>query len=477
MPTLFCLGLLRLWFHLHFYEPSNHSPVIRRLNYYRQSLHLMVQNGFGVWVRGDMQFFWVANTAWGVGSILWAELVRDSFHVLAHRWPLLYRQHVWHHRVFRRDLTVANAKIYAQAQWRNDLPECLVMLLFTLFVWWACSQLMPVCQWAALAGTLYTLIFLVSCIARGSGSNWARQATDATHLPGPFTAPPARWLVNRSYHWRHHFDNDHAYYCSTLTLVDKLMGTALALKGKTVAVTGASGALGRSLLLHLHQAGAKVVALSSKAEPVTLTVNGETLCVKTINWQVGEEAKLAELLENVDILVLNHGINVRGTRTPTAIAQSYEVNTFSTWRLLELFFTTIRTNENMARKEVWVNTSEAEVSPAFSPLYELSKRSLGDLVTLRRLDAPCVVRKLVLGPFKSSLNPIGVMSSDWVARQIVALAKRDFRNIIVTINPLTYLLFPVKEFCVSIYFRFFSHSDLPQSATEYKVPEPERLHG
>ena len=420
-----------------------------------------------------MVSFWIATTAWVVGTILLAELARDCYHVLAHRCPLIYRQHVWHHRVFRRDLTVANPAIYRQAQWRNDLPECVVMLVFTLAAWWGCSQWMPIYQWAALAGTLYTLTFLVSCIARGSGSEWARQATDATHLPGAFSAPPARWLVNRPYHWRHHFDNDNAYYCSTFTMLDKLMGTALALKGKTVAVTGASGALGLKLIQHLHQAGAKVIALSSKSEPVTLTVNGEPVAVKTINWQVGDEAKLASLLEKVDILVLNHGINVRGTRNAAAIAQSYEVNTFSTWRLLELFLTTVRTNEDVALKEVWVNTSEAEVSPAFSPLYELSKRTLGDLVTLRRLDAPCIVRKLILGPFKSPLNPIGVMSSDWVARQIVALAKRDVRNIIVTVNPLTYLLFPVKEFCVSMYFRFFSHPEVAQLANESKLPEAE----
>ncbi|NEQ63341.1 MAG: sterol desaturase, partial [Moorea sp. SIO4A1] len=93
---------------------------------------------------------------------------------------------------------------------------------------------------------------------------------------------------------------------------------------------------------------------------------------------------------------------------------------------------------------------------AFSPLYELSKRTLGDLVTLRRLDAPCVVRKLILGPFKSNLNPVGVMSGDWVAQQILNLATRDVRNIIVTINPITYLAFPVKEFFVSLYYRLFS---------------------
>jgi hypothetical protein len=278
--------------------------------------------------------------------------------------------------------------------------------------------------------------------------------------------------VNRPYHWRHHFDNQKAYYCGTLTLVDKLMGTALSLKGKTIAVTGASGTLGRSLLATLHARGAKVIALTSGNQTITLNVDGESLPVKTITWQVGKESELAPSLEKVDILILNHGINVHGERTAEAIAKSYEINAFSSWRLLELFFTTVRTNEDVAKKEVWVNTSEAEASPALSPLYELSKRALGDLVTLRRLDAPCVVRKLILGPFKSNLNPIGVMSADNVAKQIVNLATRDVRNIIVTINPLTFLVYPIKEFCVETYFKLFSRkaADLTQV-----IPAPETL--
>jgi hypothetical protein len=48
------------------------------------------------------------------------------------------------------------------------------------------------------------------------------------------------------------------------------------------------------------------------------------------------------------------------------------------------------------------------------------------------------------------------MSGRWVAWAIVALAKRDVRNIIVTINPITYLVFPIKEFCQSLYFRWFT---------------------
>ena len=49
------------------------------------------------------------------------------------------------------------------------------------------------------------------------------------------------------------------------------------------------------------------------------------------------------------------------------------------------------------------------------------------------------------------------MSPEWVAKQIVNLAQRDIRNIIVTINPLTIVAFPIKELFVSTYFKLFSH--------------------
>jgi monoglucosyldiacylglycerol epimerase len=409
----------------------------------------------------------MAMTAWGLGSVLWAEVVRDFYHLLAHYWTPLYRLHVWHHRVFRPDLTAVSDTIYREAHWRNDVPEALVMLLLGLLLWGVAYTLAPEQHWAALSGCLYTLTFLFSAIARGSGIKGAEELTDVTHRPGQFLTPPSRWFVNRTYHWRHHFDNQKAYYCGTLTLVDQLMGTALSLKGKTVAVTGASGTLGQALLATLQERGAKVMALTSREQSVSLTVKGENIPVKTITWRVGQESDLAPILETVDILILNHGINVHGERTADAITKSYEINTFSSWRLMELFFSTVRTNQEMATKEVWVNTSEAEASPAFSPLYELSKRALGDLVTLRRLDAPCVVRKLILGPFKSNLNPIGVMSADWVAKQIVNLAVRDVRNIIVTINPLTFLAFPLKQFFVGLYFKLFSRrADLPAVKSE-----------
>jgi len=396
---------------------------------------------------------WIGVGAVALASILWAEIVRDVRHWLAHRWPWLMPKHILHHRLFRPDLSVVDAQLYRESQWHHDVPEAATMILagipWVVVLGWG-SWLYGL---AATVGILYSASFWVAGMLRGYG---LALETDITHRPGPFPVPPSQWHVNRAYHWRHHFDDTNAYFCGTLTLVDRLMGTSLSLKGKRVAVTGASGTLGRALLKHFHQQGAKVIALSSHSDSVHIEVDGQIQPVETVRWQVGQEGSLAELLERVDILVLNHGFNVHGDRDPEAIRQSYAVNTFSSWRLMELFFQTVRGNPEMATKEVWVNTSEAEASPAFSPLYELSKRALGDLVTLRRLDAPCTVRKLILGPFKSQLNPIGVMSGDWVAAQILAQAKRDCRNIIVTINPLTYLLFPLKELAVSTYFRLFS---------------------
>lgn len=400
--------------------------------------------------------YMIVALAIALASVLWVEIVRDLYHALSHIWQPLYRLHVWHHKVFRRDLSVVSNKIYRQAHWYNDVPESLVMLSFSLLPWSIVRTWDITPQWAAWAGSLYTLTFLLGAIARGLGVPMVDELTDITHRQGKFTSLPSKWFVNRPYHWRHHFDNQDAYFSGTLSLIDKLLGTALSLKNKRIAVTGASGTLGKALLTQLHQAGAKAIGLTSSQSQIALDLPAGEVPIPTLSWQVGAEEELIKELSKIDILVINHGVNVYGDRSPEAIAKSYEINTFSTLRLMEAFYKTIQSDRDMVRKEIWINTSEAEVNPAFSPLYELSKRATGELVTISRLDAPCVIRKLILGPFKSKLNPVGVMSADWVAKQIVNLAQRDIRNIVITVNPLTYILFPVKEFCTATYFRFFS---------------------
>ena len=391
-----------------------------------------------------MTAFYLGQACWAIVSILLVEMVRDAYHFLSHHLPLLQRLHSWHHRAYKKDFSPISTEIYRKAQLYNDAPESIFMMVVmgltatlthTLGLW---------------AGVFYAGGFLAAAILRSRG---LLTATDLTHEPGPLTTIPGHWQVNRSYHWRHHFDDTNAYYAGLFPLSDQILGTALSLQGKTVAVTGASGTLGRALIAELAKQGAKPVALTTSA---SVDIPGAS---KVILWQAGQEADLRETFQKIDILLINHGINVRGERSPRAVEQSLEINALSSWRMMEVFLETVNNYTGRATKEVWINTSEAEVNPAFSPLYEISKRLLGDLINLRRTDAPCIIRKLVLGPFKSNLNPVGVMGAGVIAKGILFLAKRDIRNIIVTINPLTYLLFPIKELAQAIYFRIFLKAD------------------
>jgi monoglucosyldiacylglycerol epimerase len=381
-------------------------------------------------------------------AVLVAEIVRDLYHLAGHYWAPLQAGHALHHKAYRPDLSIVSLDLYQQAQKHNDVPEALAMVAITALVAaWGQYHGQGYALWL---GCLYSASFLTTSLARSQG--WLLK-TDLTHKPGALVTLPSQWMVNRTYHWRHHFDYANAYYCGTFTLVDKIMGTSLSLKGKSVAITGASGTLGRSLIAKLASKGARVIALTTSPQADFGNIGTN---VEVLQWHLGAEQELRDRLQKVDILIINHGLNVNSDRDPSSVERSFEVNTFSAWRLMNLFLDTVTESRHKATKELWINTSEAEVNPAFSPLYELSKRTLGELITLRRLDAPCIIRKLVLGPFKSNLNPIGVMSADGVAGAIVALAQRDVRNIIVTINPLTYILLPIAEGCRSIYFRLFS---------------------
>lgn len=379
---------------------------------------------------------------WGVFSLLLAEIIRDSYHALCHQVTWLAKWHNKHHAAYRRDLTLVSQQAYLDSQLYHDIVESIILLVLLITV------ALVFRQWGLWLGVAYGGTFLYGASLRYFQGTID---TDYNHLPGPLAATPSVWFVNRTYHWRHHFDDVNAYYSGVFSLVDKILGTGLSLKGKTVAVTGASGALGKALTAELIKHKAKVIALTTNPDKIE-----EQTGLKVMFWELGNEAELKANLQKVDILIINHGVNVYGDRTSTAIHNSYQVNTFSALRLIDIFSATVTGPDAKATKEIWVNTSEAEVSPALSPLYEISKRALGDIITLKRLDGICVIRKLILGPFKSQLNPFGVMSANQVAQGILFLAKRDFRNIIVTVNPLTYLLFPIKEFTTWLYYRVFS---------------------
>lgn len=396
-----------------------------------------------------LQINWVVATyaclqfvAWGFLSVLIAEVVRDSYHAACHHVKWLSKWHNKHHQVYKRDLSIISLEAYKDSQLYHDIVESILLLVIISAI---AIIFRPMGLWL---GVLYAATFLYGASLRYF---LGKVETDYTHKPGALDVIPSVWWVNRTYHWRHHFDDVNAYYSGVFPLVDKILGTALSLKGKTVAITGASGSLGQALTTELIANNAKVLALTTNPQKIV-----QQQRVNAVAWESGKESELRSHLQKVDILIINHGVNVLSSRTSEDIDKSFEVNAFSAVRLMDVFFSTVTGADAKATKEIWINTSEAEVSPALSPLYELSKRTLGNIITLKRLDSPCTIRKLILGPFKSNLNPYGVMSAGQVAKGIVFLARRDFRNIIVTINPLTYIFFPIKELSTWLYYRLFS---------------------
>ncbi|MFM8545937.1 MAG: NAD-dependent epimerase/dehydratase family protein, partial [Vulcanococcus sp.] len=226
----------------------------------------------------------------------------------------------------------------------------------------------------------------------------------------------------------------------------------LPLQGRTVAVSGAGGSLGQALLQQLHRQGASLVALTTRQETLQLkAADGSPIPLRQVTWSCGQEEALSAVLQDCDLLVINHGFNSHGDRSPDAVERSLQVNALSSWRLLELFARLAQADPpDRPRRELWMNTSEAEIQPAVSPLYEISKRLIGQLFSLRSLDlarsagGPLRLRRLVLGPFRSDLNPIGLLNADWVAGQILRQAVDwNCGLVIVTPNPLTYLLMPL----------------------------------
>ncbi len=223
---------------------------------------------------------------------------------------------------------------------------------------------------------------------------------------------------------------------------------------KRIGITGARGALGQALTACFRSLGGHVTGFTHSAPPPP---DLETGPHRWLQWQCGDEDALLQELRELDVLVLNHGINPQGVQTPDELTRSLEVNALSTWRLIQLFERSTADRPKGQQREIWVNTSEAEIQPAISPAYEISKRLLGQLVSIHgAVRSPeqrqrIRLRKLVLGPFRSTLNPIGIMTAAFVAKQILWQAELGFGLIIVSPNPLTYLLMPISELGRRIY--------------------------
>ncbi len=223
---------------------------------------------------------------------------------------------------------------------------------------------------------------------------------------------------------------------------------------KTVGITGGSGALGTSLISIFRSKGYKTIGFTHSKCPKNIKENEPN---EWIYWECGKEFLLEESLKNIDILILNHGIYSANTGN-NDYENSIEINALSKLRILNIFEKiSLLKNDPKNAREIWINTSEAEILPALSPSYEISKLLIGQLVSfkknlLTRNDSKkLILKKIIIGPFKSELNPIGVMSPEVVAFLIYYMAKLNTFLIIISPNPLTYIIFPMKEIYFSLY--------------------------
>ena len=214
---------------------------------------------------------------------------------------------------------------------------------------------------------------------------------------------------------------------------------------KTVGITGASGALGKELTKLFRQKGYKVIGFTHGKTDSAVNLESPNEWIK---WECGKESKLKEYLKKIDILILNHGI-YNLSRENANYENSIEINALSKFKFLDLFEDIAQTNESFIKKEIWINTSEAEILPALNPSYEISKSLIGQLVSFKKNlqgknnKKKLIIKKIILGPFKSKLNPIGIMSPKFVSKKIYDLANSKNYLIIISPNPLTYLLFPL----------------------------------
>ena len=232
---------------------------------------------------------------------------------------------------------------------------------------------------------------------------------------------------------------------------------------KTVGITGASGALGKELTRLFRKKGYKVIGFShSKIDHE----KDDESPNEWIKWECGKESTLKEHLKKIDILILNHGI-YNLSRENANFENSIEINALSKFKFLNLFEETAINNKSSTYKEIWINTSEAEILPALNPSYEISKSLIGQLVSFKKnllgkdTKKKLKIRKIILGPFKSKLNPIGIMSPEFVSKKIYDSAKFKNYLIIISPNPLSYVLFPLKEFLNFLYcqliYKYNSH--------------------
>jgi monoglucosyldiacylglycerol epimerase len=203
------------------------------------------------------------------------------------------------------------------------------------------------------------------------------------------------FAVTASYHAMHHV-NPLGFYSSFLNVFDLIFGTAWAIRGKRIAVTGATGAFGKAMADRLDRLGGKVT-------------------------RVGRD--LAVELAETDILVLAHGAKVDGC---------WEANYQTPIEIGNAFIEAGRSR--LVPPEIWGVGSETELY-GFSD-YAKSKQEFAAYVSSNWSNSPDVTyRHIVPAAFRSKMG-WGLISADFAAAWALFLIRRGFSYVPVTYTTL-----------------------------------------
>ncbi len=297
--------------------------------------------------------------------------------------------------IYHDDAIVPNLMLHVIPEYTTQMAVCAVSL----------TVLDRLAVFVVMAG--FTVLFLAVMILRGK---------DRKHVPRPvLEAAHGSFFVRAPYHALHHVYPD-SYMSSYTTLFDRLAGTACQIRGRRIALTGASGAFGAAMKDLLERAGAVVVPLKFG-----------------VDWTYADYSGADSLLETADILILAHG-----AKADCAM----QANCDSFLALIGRFRALAR--HRQIPVEVWAVGSEIECHPAFGDpvlqVYARAKRAYARAAARLVYDPDVLYRHIVPSAFRSRMGP-GLMSARTSAVIALWLIRRGFRYVPVTYTGIALLNF------------------------------------
>jgi hypothetical protein len=344
-----------------------------------------------------------------VGLFVVATFVFDVIHFILHQclsspWRWLRRlagPHQAHHDFFDAQMRYHEAALVPNLVW-HVIPEYATQMAVCALAFFALGP-MPVLTVMA----VFTVLFGVAVVLRGKDYNHVSYAT----VP----VPRGGVLVRAPYHALHHAFPDN-YMSSYITLFDRLVGTACQIRGRRVAITGASGSFGSAMKSLLERAGALVVPLKFG-----------------VDYTYEDYSGADSILASTDILILAHG--AKGERAMAANCDSFLA-------LIARF--KVLTRERQLPVEVWAVGSEIEFHPAFGDrnlqTYARAKRSYARAAARLVHDPHLLYRHIVPSAFSSRMGP-GLLSGAVTASIALRLIRRGFRYVPVSYTGIAFLNF------------------------------------